>query len=46
MADKVRQTMALIEMYPGLTASIFSGEIPGNVRRGLLGESLGTEIQG
>jgi len=46
MADKVRQAMALIEMYPGLTASIFSGEIPGNVRRVLLGETLGTEIHG
>ena len=46
MADKVRQTMALIEMYPGLNASIFSGEIPGNVRRVLLGETLGTEIHG
>jgi isopentenyl phosphate kinase len=44
MADKVKQAMALIEMDPGLTASIFSGEIPGNVRRVLLGESLGTEI--
>jgi isopentenyl phosphate kinase len=46
MADKVKQVMALIETYPGMTASIFSGEIPGNVRRVLLGETLGTEIHG
>ena len=46
MADKVKQVMTMIEMVPGLTASIFSGEIPGNVRRVLLGETLGTEIRG
>jgi len=44
MADKVKQTIALIELYPELKASIFSGEIPGNVRQALLGETLGTEI--
>ena len=46
MADKVRQVMFLVEEFPGLKASIFSGEIPGNVRRAILGENPGTEIHG
>jgi isopentenyl phosphate kinase len=44
MADKVRQAIALIKLYPDLKAAIFSGEVPGNVRRALLGESLGTQV--
>lgn len=44
MADKVRQALALVEEFPGLKASIFSGEIPGNVQRALLGEAMGTTI--
>jgi isopentenyl phosphate kinase len=46
MADKVRQVISMIEAIPGLRASIFSGEEPGNIRRALLGEALGTEIHG
>jgi isopentenyl phosphate kinase len=44
MVDKVRQVLSLVEAYPGLKASIFSGEIPGNVQRALLGEAMGTAI--
>jgi isopentenyl phosphate kinase len=44
MADKVRQGLSLVEAIPGLKASIFSGEIPGNVQRALLGEAVGTVI--
>jgi isopentenyl phosphate kinase len=44
MADKVRQGLSLVEAIPGLRASIFSGEIPGNVQRALLGEAVGTAI--
>jgi isopentenyl phosphate kinase len=44
MADKVRQALSLVEAFPGLKASIFSGEIPGNVQRALLGEAIGTAI--
>jgi isopentenyl phosphate kinase len=46
MADKVRQALALVKQFPGLQASIFSGEMTGNVRRELLGECVGTEIHG
>jgi isopentenyl phosphate kinase len=45
MADKVRQGLSLVEAIPGLKASIFSGEIPGNVQRALLGEAVGTAIR-
>ena len=44
MADKVRQILSLVNEFPGITAAIFSGERPGNVRRALLGESMGTVI--
>jgi isopentenyl phosphate kinase len=44
MADKVRQVLSLVEAFPGINASIFSGEIPGNVQRALLGEVMGTAI--
>lgn len=44
MLDKVHQIMALVNQVPGLRASIFSGEMPGNVRRSLLGEELGTVL--
>ena len=44
MADKVRQVMAMVEASPGLRGLIFSGEVPGNVRKALLGETLGTAI--
>ncbi len=46
MADKVRQIIALLDEVPGLRAMIFSGETPGNLRRSLLGEELGTVLHG
>jgi isopentenyl phosphate kinase len=44
MLDKVRQIMTLVNEVPDLRATIFSGEVPGNIRRSLLGEELGTTI--
>jgi isopentenyl phosphate kinase len=44
MADKVRQIMAMVNEIPSLTATIFSGEAAGNVRRSLSGEVLGTRL--
>jgi isopentenyl phosphate kinase len=46
MADKVRKIMSLVKAVPGVKASIFSGEMPGNVRQALLGENQGTQIYG
>lgn len=45
MLDKVQQVLALVKVLPGLQGLIFSGETPGNVRRTLLGEDLGTVIR-
>jgi isopentenyl phosphate kinase len=44
MESKVRQMLALAQAVPGLSAQIFSGEQPGNLRRALAGENLGTLI--
>jgi isopentenyl phosphate kinase len=44
MADKVQQVLSLVESFPEISISIFSGEIPGNVQRALLGEAIGTTI--
>ncbi len=44
MLGKVRQVLLVVSEVPGLKASIFTGEVPGNVRRSLLGEELGTVI--
>lgn len=46
MADKVQQMMTLVGEIPGLSAAIFSGEVPGNVFQALMGEHLGTVIRG
>jgi isopentenyl phosphate kinase len=46
MASKVRQSLDLAHQIPGLEVLIFSGEGPGNVRRALDGERLGTVILG
>lgn len=46
MVDKVRLILSLVDEVPGLKALVFSGETPGNVRRSLLGEVLGTVIHG
>jgi isopentenyl phosphate kinase len=44
MADKVRHGLNLARSVPGLTVRIFSGLIPGEVERALLGEAVGTQI--
>jgi isopentenyl phosphate kinase len=44
MESKVRQMLDLVERVPGMKAYIFSGEIPGNLRRALAGENLGTLV--
>jgi len=44
MKSKVAEMLALVQAVPGLTVRIFSGEEPGNIRRALAGESLGTLI--
>jgi len=44
MADKVLKVIAMVEASPGTSAAIFSGEVPGNVLRALLGEPLGTRV--
>ncbi len=44
MLDKVRQLVRLVGENRGLQGMIFSGEMPGNVQRALLGERLGTVI--
>jgi len=46
MSGKVRQVISMLEAHPGLCASIFSGEVSGNLRRALLGEALGTQVHG
>jgi isopentenyl phosphate kinase len=45
MLDKVRRVLSMVSQLPGTRASIFAGEIPGNVRMSLLGVQLGTEIR-
>jgi len=45
MESKVRQMLELAEAIPGLTIQIFSGEIPENLDKALLGETLGTIIR-
>lgn len=44
MESKVRQMLELVQQAPALTVQIFSGEQPGNLRRALEGENLGTLI--
>lgn len=44
MAAKVEEMVALVEEVEGLEVSIFSGDVPGHVRRALAGEHLGTQI--
>lgn len=44
MESKVRQMLDLVTEMPGLTAQIFSGEEPGNIKKTLAGEHLGTLI--
>jgi isopentenyl phosphate kinase len=36
--------LELVAAVPGLSVQIFSAEAPGNLRRALLGDSLGTVI--
>jgi isopentenyl phosphate kinase len=44
MRSKVEEMLAVVGAVPGLRVQIFSGEIPGNVRRALGGEEFGTLI--
>jgi isopentenyl phosphate kinase len=44
MESKVQQMLELAEAIPGLKIQIFSGEIPENLKKALLGEILGTII--
>jgi len=44
MADKVRHSLGLAASVPGLTVRIFSGMIPGEVERALMGEPVGTQV--
>ena len=44
MESKIRQMLELAESIPGLTIQIFSGETPENLKKALLGETLGTII--
>jgi len=44
MQSKVQQMLDLVTEIPGMTAQIFSGEVPGNIKRVLGGENLGTLI--
>jgi isopentenyl phosphate kinase len=44
MAEKVRQVIAMLEAAPGMHASIFSGQVPGNVYKALRGEAVGTQV--
>jgi isopentenyl phosphate kinase len=46
MRSKVEEMLALVQAIPGLQVQIFSGVVPGNVRRALAGEALGTTIAG
>lgn len=45
MQSKVEQMLTLVELIPGLTIQIFSGEDDGNLEKVLLGEHLGTLIK-
>lgn len=44
MASKVAQGLALAGRLPGLEVRIFSGELPGELERALLGAPVGTRI--
>lgn len=44
MASKVQEMLALTAEVPGLTAQIFSGEVPGYVRAALMGETVSGTI--
>jgi isopentenyl phosphate kinase len=47
MASKVQEMLAMTAEVPGLTAQIFSGEMPGYVRAALMAEVVaGTIISG
>ncbi|MFH1186068.1 MAG: isopentenyl phosphate kinase [Chloroflexota bacterium] len=44
MRSKVAEMLALVQAVPGLAVQIFSGEIRGNIRKAIAGETLGTMI--
>jgi isopentenyl phosphate kinase len=45
MADKVQQSMRLVQQIEGLEVCIFSGDVPGAVEKALNGDRLGTIIR-
>lgn len=44
MASKVQGMLALTAQIPGMEVQIFSGKLPGNLTRAMLGGSTGTKI--
>ena len=44
MLEKVRLMLNLVCEHPNLQAFIFSGKVPGNLTKALLGQSIGTKI--
>lgn len=44
MRSKVSEMLTLVDLLAGLEVQIFSGQEPGNVKKALLGESLGTRL--
>jgi isopentenyl phosphate kinase len=44
MEAKVKEMLDLVQHNPGLKVQIFSGTVPGNLVRTLMGETLGTDI--
>jgi isopentenyl phosphate kinase len=44
MEAKVKEMLDLVQQNPGLKVQIFSGTVPGNLVRTLMGETLGTDI--
>jgi len=46
MAGKVARMVDLVQRHPGLEVRIFSGQVPGALRRALEGDAVGTLIVG
>jgi isopentenyl phosphate kinase len=44
MESKVTQMLGLVQQNPDIKIQVFSGAEPGNIRRALTGETLGTWI--
>jgi isopentenyl phosphate kinase len=44
MAGKIRWALSLVKSTPGLEVQVFSGVVPGQVKKALLGGKFGTQI--